>query len=120
MKLVQCPNCLRDVGIKAGRYRYHQMDTALRFRCPMSDMLLPPEGDSPAAFEKRAKLVADLACHLQDQDPGAVWHYLTALTGGELQRLLMVALAAVPVDRTETELWGWVELLPAAQLKEAG
>ena len=53
---------------------------------------------------------------VQDSDPQIVWDYLTALPADELQRLLMFALAGVPVDRHIDDIFGWVLELPAARL----
>jgi hypothetical protein len=83
--------------------------------CPMTNMHLPITGDSPTAYVSRARLVANLAEEVQDADPSVVWDYLTALSGNELQRLTMIALAAVPVDQTVEDIFGWVCELPVAK-----
>jgi 23S rRNA G2445 N2-methylase RlmL len=49
------------------------------------------------------------------QDPRHVWAYLTALPAAEVQRLLVFALAAIPVDRRVEDLFGWVANLPSAR-----
>jgi hypothetical protein len=81
----------------------------------MTGQLVPTAGDRPDEYEHRADLVADLAWQVQDADPHQVWDYLTGIDQGELQRLLMVALAVVPVDATVDETFAWVNDLPVAQ-----
>lgn len=68
------------------------------------------------AYETRARIVADLAAQVQDMDPALVWEYLTAMPAVEVQRLLVVALAAVPVDRTLSGMFAWVNDLPDAKV----
>jgi hypothetical protein len=81
----------------------------------MSKLRIPITGTRDADFEGRAHLVGNLASRVQDEDPHVIWDYLTALPAVELQRLLMVALAAIPVDQTVREMFGWVCELPAAK-----
>lgn len=81
----------------------------------MSGQPLPITGDSDDDWEARAALVADMAWTLREESPQLVWERLTATKGGELQRLLMVALAAFPVDRTLADAMDWVTDLPAAR-----
>jgi hypothetical protein len=63
----------------------------------------------------RATLVCDLAAQLRDVDPAVVWDYLTGLPADELQRMTMVALAGIDVDSPISEVFGWVQQLPAAR-----
>lgn len=81
----------------------------------MSWQLLPVEGVSDSDYERRAVLVGELAQQVQDYSPHEVWEYLTALPGVELQRLLMVSLAAIPLDRSLNDMYRWVVDLPIAQ-----
>ncbi len=80
----------------------------------MSRQLIPPTGLADAAFHQRAVIVTDLAMQVQDSDPAVVWDYLTCLSAVELQRMLMVALAAVRCDGRLEDIFGWVCELPAA------
>jgi hypothetical protein len=52
-----------------------------------------------------------LAGQLRDCDPAMTWQYLTAIPSAELQRLLVVALAAIPLESKRSELFGWVQQL---------
>lgn len=112
--IVTCPRCTHTGTPRDGRFRIHNQPGADQ-PCPLSLQLLPPAGETPGAYLSRARLVADLAVQLQDADPNTVWQYLTALPGAELQRIAMLALAAIPVDRTLNEIWAWVTELPAAK-----
>ena len=116
--IARCPRCNRaDAPTKQGRYRLHTMERrrADTGYCPMSELPVPVAGNSEMAFDRRADVVAELAFRLQEADPSTVWDYLTAVKDDELQRLLLVALAAIDVDKTVGELWGWVSDLPAAR-----
>jgi hypothetical protein len=110
-----CPYCGRDIYIHNHRFRLHE--TLDKVWCPLSNQRTPVSGDSVDAHAERAELLADLAFQVQDADPAAVWTYLTCLSDAELQTLLMFALAALPIDKTVHDMWGWVSQLPAAQLR---
>ena len=81
----------------------------------MSKQPVMPSGGSDSDHERRATIVTDLACQLRDYDTRIVWDYLTALSPLELQRMLMIALAAVPVDSSMQNTFRWVMDLPIAQ-----
>ena len=85
----------------------------------MSDRRVPITGTDDQDYLNRANLLAELAGQVQDEDPHATWDYLTTLPAVELQRLLQLALAAIPVDRKPSELFAWVYDLPASQQQEA-
>lgn len=110
-----CPHCGRGVRTINNCYYLHNTGDYDRV-CPLSEQRVPITGLTPADYASRAKLVANLASQVQDADPRIVWTYLTALPGNELQRLMMVALAALPVDQTVAEMWAWVTELPAARV----
>lgn len=112
--IVTCPRCTHTGQHRNHRFRIHEIP-GTNETCPLSLQLLPPAGETPGAYLSRARLVADLAVQLQDADPNTVWQYLTAISGAELQRIAMLALAAIPVDRTLNEIWAWVTELPAAK-----
>lgn len=109
-----CPYCNRSVRTSGNYYMLHNTGTYEEV-CPLSEQRVPITGDSPSEYASRAKLVANLACQVQDEDPERVWHYLTSLPATELQRLAMVALAAVPVEQTVADMFSWVTDLPAAK-----
>lgn len=109
-----CPYCNRSVRTSGNYFMLHNTGTYEQV-CPLSEQRVPITGVDPQAFASRAKLVANLAYQVKDEDPAIVWHYLTSLPGSELQRLAMVALAAVPVDQSVAEMFSWVKDLPAAQ-----
>lgn len=70
-----------------------------------------------ADLEDAADTALTLACRLRDDDPQIIWDTLTALTRGQLQELAVVMLAAIPIDRTKSELFGWVtDLAPTTEV----
>ncbi|BBY78898.1 hypothetical protein MPUL_00560 [Mycolicibacterium pulveris] len=111
-----CPYCGRMVSTKNNRFKFHSRRRKAAYdQCPMSFQRVPITGETPTAYVSRAHLVADLAQQVQDEDPAVVWTYLTALPANELQRLMMVALAAIPVDRRVEDMFAWVCDLPVAK-----
>lgn len=102
-----CMYCDRRVRVRDGRYGTHA--------CPLSGQRVPVAGHSAADYERRAWTVVDLAGQVQDEDPALVWTYLTATPADELQRLLMIALAGMPLDRSIDQTFGWVVALPVAR-----
>ena len=113
--LATCPSCGRTVMTCWHRYSLHGVTVDSSERCFMSERRVPITGTSEQNFLARANLVAELAAQVQDQDPHEVWEYLTCLPAVELQRLLQVALAAIPVDRNISDVYDWVLRLPAAR-----
>ncbi|OYN76842.1 DUF7368 family protein [Mycolicibacterium sphagni] len=116
---ITCPRCRRGVPIRARRYAIHSIVPRGDIQCRMSWQLVPVTGVDEEAYETRAAIVADLACQMQDVDPLLVWDYLTAVPASELQRLLMVALAGIPLDRRIDDIFSWVHQLPVAQGRTA-
>lgn len=112
---MRCPRCGRDVGNSGGRWNRHGMTVDKDDWCPMSKQTLPITGTAAIDYYRRATLVTDLATQIQDTDTGVVWDYLTTVPGDELQRLLMIALAAINVDAPLERIYGWVYDLPAAR-----
>lgn len=113
--IARCPRCNRTVATQSHRFTDHGTEKGSSEQCPMSRQHTPIVGDRPADYLARAYLVADLAEQIQDFDPVIVWDYLTAMSAGELQRLLVIALAGIRVDQRIDELFGWVCDLPAAK-----
>lgn len=116
-----CPYCGRSVRVDdKGKFRPHGMVAGERNNtCTMSGEHVPITGHSDTDYIARAHLVAGLAWRIKDEDPQRVWNYLTVLPPEELQRLLVLALAAVPVDQTVEDMFAWVCDLPAARAAEA-
>jgi hypothetical protein len=111
-----CPRCDRPISTTNGRYSLHNDGTHGEV-CPLSTMHAPYQShqQSPTDYVGRAHIVANLAAGVQDEDPTVVWDYLTALPANELQRLMMLALAAIPIDQTVAEMFAWVTELPNAK-----
>lgn len=115
---VTCPYCGVTVAVDCLRFVNHSTGGWGNL-CPLSKQRVPASGLSEDDDESRAEILSDLAWQVQDADPALVWAYLTCLSGQELQRLLMFSLAALPVDKTVHQMWGWVKQLPVAQMQEA-
>lgn len=116
--MVQCPRCGQSVSADKGCYATHSTSPHNNTLCRMSKQHLPIDGDTPTAHYSRAVLVGNLAAQLRDEDPAVVWDYLETLSGWELQRIAMIALAAVPVESPISEIFDWVTELPGARLQE--
>ena len=113
---VTCPRCQRDISAHCGRYALHVVTTMDGTDyCAMSKQLLPTHGTRPVDYRRRADVVLDLAHQMQDSDTAMVWDYLTAMPGDELQRLLVIALAAIDIDQPVDRIFGWVYDLPVAR-----
>jgi len=113
-RVAQCPRCSRLISIDNNRWCRHGMTPGSHKYCVMSKQSVLPAGTTDHDFERRAAIVTDLACQMRDCDTGIVWDYLTATPAVELQRMLMVALAAIPVDQTLRQTFDWVCDLPIA------
>lgn len=117
--IARCPRCDRTIVTDGGRYKQHSLEPGSGVACPFSEQHTPIIGHSASNYLSRGYLVADLAEQVQDRDINIVWEILTATPADELQRLLMLALAAVPVDRPLAEIYRWVTDLPAAKAVNA-
>lgn len=111
---VPCPYCGRTISTRDNRWAVHGITYDSTDYCPLSQQPVPITGTEPRDFVRRANIVTSLAFQLQDEDPHLIWNYLTATPAAELQRLLMVALAAIDTNKTMSDLYGWVYDLPAA------
>jgi len=74
---------------------WYQFDTTLRRQ---------------SKLERTADTVLNLACRIRDEDPELVYRALDNLDRENLLEVAMIALAAIPVDVTKDELFGWVDL----------
>ncbi|AVJ50257.1 hypothetical protein I5J36_gp40 [Mycobacterium phage Mendokysei] len=110
-----CIMCGRNVLTENNRYGKHSTVEGGKQLCRMTGQRVPVTGTRDEDHVARAHLVVALAGQLADEDPQLTWDYLTALPAVEVQRLLVVALAAIPTDRTIYELFAWVLNLPEAR-----
>jgi hypothetical protein len=62
-------------------------------------------------LERTADTVLDLACRIRDEDPELTYRALEKLARPDLLEVAMIALAAIPVEATKDELFGWAEEL---------
>ena len=114
-----CPRCGRMVSLRSSRYQRHSITPGGVDNCPMTNQYELIDGLTDRDHEKRAKVIADLANQVQDEDPAIVWEVLTSMPADELQRLLVFALAAIPTDQTVDQMFAWVRQLPVARAHEA-
>ncbi|WP_420799405.1 DUF7368 family protein [Mycobacterium celatum] len=103
---LNCPVCWRVVGASDGIVKAH-VDTAF-MPCPMSRRPVPPSSLRQAELEESAAHVMRLAAELRD-DLDAFHNALADATNAQLREWLVIALAAVDVDRPMSELLAWVE-----------
>lgn len=109
-----CPRCMRHVSTDYDRYAVHSPTPGSDTYCPMSKQRTPITGMTDRDMMARANLLCSLACQVRDEDPRIVWDYLTTMPAVELQRMLQLALAAIPVDRKLHDVFDWVAELPVA------
>ena len=110
----QCPRCARHVSTNGNRWGVHGVTAGSGDYCMMTKQAVMPNGTTDHDYERRAAIITDLACQMRDSDTAIVWEFLTAAPAIELQRMMMVALAAVPTDKTLRDTFGWVCALPVA------
>lgn len=111
-----CPICGRSITIKDARWSRHLPHEGARDFCDMSLARTPVKGDSAIDYYYRATQIADLATQVRDCDPAVVWNVLTTIPADELQRLMMLTLAGIDIDRPIHEIWSWVLELPASKV----
>jgi len=107
-----CAYCGKTLTVGNSRFIEHAGPNG---QCPLSFQKPHPEGLTDPDYRMRMKFVADLAFQVQDADPMVAWHYLTALPADEVQRLLMVALAGIPIDKTVNQIFDDINILPVAR-----
>lgn len=104
---IACVYCGRDITTVQGRYVRHATPDGAP--CPMERFRHPITDTGPDGHEKRVTTVMDLAARMRDEDPALVWAYLTGTPAAEVQRLLCIALCAIPDDiEPRAGLLGWV------------
>lgn len=114
-----CPHCKRIVSTDNKRIVRHATVQDGTDYCPMSRQHVPITGNTAADYLSRAYLIGDLAQQIQDRDVAVVWTVLENMPKPELQRMLQLALAAIPIDQTVDEMFGWVCDLPVAKAVSA-
>lgn len=118
-RIARCPHCERTVSTDNQRFVRHATVKGASDYCPMSRQHIPITGDTAADFLARAYLLGDLAQQVQDRDITVVWTVLEHMPKEELQRMLQLALAALPIEQTVEELFAWVCELPVAKAASA-
>jgi hypothetical protein len=111
MSRVCCPVCWREVDVtrEFGNVRIIALHLNPLFRrCEMSYMPVPPALLREIELEQTATRVMQLAADLRD-DVENVWQAVNHATPDELREWLLIALAAVDVDREPSKLFGWIE-----------
>lgn len=108
-----CPHCGRPCTIRNHRYSRHH-NTAGDY-CLLADLPAPANGTTPDDYQRRATIVTHLAALLRDQDPAHIHAWLHTQPRHELVRLMVVALAAIPIQQRLTDIYQWIYQLPAAR-----
>lgn len=111
---VDCPCCGKTIGLRNHHYNTHHVTSGTHY-CPLSGQPATSCGEQPEDYRTRAATVCYLAAQLRDRDPALTYSWLCATERDELIRLMIVALAAVPVDKPASQIFGWVTALPAAR-----
>lgn len=75
---------------------------------PAVDYRFDRRQDRAEKLERMVQDSFDLACRLRDEDPQLVYHSLTLLDVQRLRELVMIGLAAMPIDRPISEVFAWV------------
>lgn len=118
MNDIKCPGCGRTLQRRnTGRYARHSVTARSCITCPLSELREIVTGQTHHDDERRAKVIAELAEIVQDEDPSVAWIYLGCLPEEEKRRMLMFALAAIPVGvgKSVDDIWAWITQLPVAQ-----
>jgi len=106
-------NIAASVGVTAGQVR-----RILSGQAPEPKAVSIPAYDLSDRHAKQLEHTADialgLACRLRDEHPQLTWDALNNLDHVDLMKLAVILLAAIPIDRTKSELFAWVYDLPAA------
>lgn len=111
MTAVSCPVCRRQIDIDDGSATIAQHPDFLGQKCPMSRQPVPRAVLWELAFERSADTVLRLAAELRD-DSNAVRGELQAAASDQLREWLIIALAAINIDQTVSEILAWVVDLP--------
>lgn len=81
--------------------------------CPRSGDPVGTDAVVNTRHRERMRLVLHWAHILRDEDPARVHTWVVTCSRTELELLMLTALAGIDPDRTEQELFGWVEALRA-------
>lgn len=115
-KKVACPVCWRDTNLDTnldGDSIIALHFDAASHRCDMSYKLTPSRLLRELELEHTAADVLQLAADMRD-DIENVWAAVNKASEQELREWLLIALAAVNVNRQPSALFAWVHSLPAA------
>jgi hypothetical protein len=104
-----CPVCWRDIDVRHGFVARH-VDSAGTGWCPMSNRRQPRSIEREALLEKTAQHVMSLACELRD-DLESFYSHLNLATDAQVRDWLVIALAAVDINRPISQLLAWVEAI---------
>lgn len=106
-----CPVCWRGVNIEGEVVAPHH--DYLGQKCPMSATPVPDRSLREVELEHAAKSVLGMAAELRD-DAAAVWDQIDTAEPREIREWLVIALAAIDIDKPARDLLAWVEQLPIA------
>lgn len=114
-----CPVCWQAVTTGTGRFhgRIKTHTDTIGSRCPMSLQPVPAECHRAARLETEAAHVVCMAAELRD-DLTPVWDTLAAASPTQLRDWLIIALAAVDIERPISDLFQWVQDMPIARYTE--
>nr|WP_164681201.1 hypothetical protein [Mycobacterium intracellulare] len=106
-----CPVCWRGVTIEGEVVAPHP--DYLGQKCPMSAKPVPDRSLREVQLEHAANGVLLMAAELRD-DAAAVWAQIDTADPREIREWLIIALAAIDIDKPARDLLAWVENLPVA------
>ncbi|MGV0042063.1 DUF7368 family protein [Mycobacterium colombiense] len=106
-----CPVCWRGVNVEGEVVAPHN-DYAGR-KCPMAAKPVPTRSLREVQLERAADTVLRMAADLRDDDR-CVWAELDVAQPDQLREWLIIALAAIDIDKPARDLLAWVEQLPIA------
>lgn len=116
MTQICCPVCWLEVDLDVNLERTVivalHLDS-LKHRCDMSYKAAPARLLREIALEQTATRVLQLAADMRE-DIEEVWTAIDNAAPAELREWLLIALAAVNVERKPSSIFGWVHNLPSA------
>jgi hypothetical protein len=104
---VICPDCERKVKTMRGKYEQHSTFVTGPL-CIQSGQLVSAQAVADTAHVHRMNLVLDWAQHLHCEDPRRVQGWVKLLERGELELMLLTALAGIDPEATLESAFGWV------------
>jgi hypothetical protein len=104
---VECPQCGRVTQTVRRRYARHSTEK-LGPLCDMSGELVSEDVIEYSRNLHRVDVVLHWAQMLREEDPAALHSWIRHTDRAELEKLLCIALAGVPIDKPKSEVFGWV------------